>query len=106
MPVKPLGNFHQYLTGIVLGQRGIFLPVVDLYALTNPQHAPWKVTSRVLYHDVPCRFCYKSACPQGHHRCLTEVPPSRVVNAALDLLQQNASEDPTTDCKCVLPAAE
>src|SRR5690606_8778075 len=25
-------------------------PVVDLYALTNPQHTPWQVPSRVLYH--------------------------------------------------------
>ncbi|HJV51036.1 MAG TPA: lipopolysaccharide heptosyltransferase II [Noviherbaspirillum sp.] len=61
-------------------------PVVDLYALTNPQHTPWQVTSRVLFEDVPCRFCYKSVCPQGHHRCLEGVPPARVVGAALELL--------------------
>ena len=42
-------------------------PVVDLYALTNPQHTPWQVQSRVLFHDVPCRNCYKSVCPAGHH---------------------------------------
>lgn len=93
-------------TGPVHLAAALGTPVVDLYALTNPQHAPWKVASRVLYHDVPCRFCYKSVCPEGHHRCLTEVPPSRVVNAALDLLRQNVSDDPTTDCKCVLPAAK
>ncbi len=29
-------------------------PVVDLYALTNPQHTPWGVPHRVLFHDVPC----------------------------------------------------
>ncbi|WP_344979146.1 glycosyltransferase family 9 protein [Compostibacter hankyongensis] len=28
-------------------------PVVVLYALTNPQHTPWKVSSRVLTFDVP-----------------------------------------------------
>lgn len=61
-------------------------PVVDLYALTNPQHAPWQVESRVLFHDVPCRYCYKSSCPQGHHRCLTGVPPEQVANAVRDLL--------------------
>lgn len=27
-------------------------PVVVLYALTNPQHAPWKVAGRVLLFDV------------------------------------------------------
>lgn len=62
-------------------------PVVDLYALTNPQHTPWKTPSRVLYQDVPCRFCYKSVCPQGHHRCLADVEPARVVEAALELLR-------------------
>jgi len=61
-------------------------PVVDLYALTNPQHTPWQVPNRVLFEDVPCRFCYKSTCPQGHQRCLTGVPPERVAAAALDLL--------------------
>lgn len=60
-------------------------PVVNLYALTNPQHAPWGVESRVLYRDVPCRFCYASVCPEGHHRCLRGVPPSDVVWAALEL---------------------
>jgi lipopolysaccharide heptosyltransferase II len=61
-------------------------PVVDLYALTNPQHTPWKVRSRVLFQDVPCRFCFKSACPAGHHECLAGVAPERVVEAVLELL--------------------
>ncbi len=60
--------------------------VVDLYALTNPQHTPWKVRSRVLSQDVPCRFCFKSACPEGHHACLAGVAPERVVEAVLELL--------------------
>jgi lipopolysaccharide heptosyltransferase II len=61
-------------------------PVVDLYALTNPQHTPWKVRSRVLFKDVPCRFCFKSTCPAGHHECLAGVAPERVVEAVLELL--------------------
>lgn len=60
-------------------------PVVDLYALTNPQHTPWAVPSRVLFHDVPCRNCFKSVCPQQHHDCLRKVPPEAVVAAALEL---------------------
>jgi lipopolysaccharide heptosyltransferase II len=61
-------------------------PVVDLYALTNLQHTPWGVASRVLNHDVPCKPCYKSVCPMGHHDCLRLVPPEDVVRAARDLL--------------------
>jgi lipopolysaccharide heptosyltransferase II len=63
-------------------------PVVDLYALTNPQHTPWQVPNRVLSHDVPCRYCYRSACVEGHHACLRGVPPEHVAEAALDLLRE------------------
>lgn len=61
-------------------------PVVDLYALTNPQHTPWQVPHRTLYADVPCRYCYKSVCPQQHHRCLTDVNVPDVIKAARELL--------------------
>ncbi|MFW5878874.1 MAG: glycosyltransferase family 9 protein, partial [Myxococcota bacterium] len=57
-------------TGPVHMAAAFGTPVVDLYALTNPQHAPWAVPSRVLYRDVPCRWCYKSLCPEGHNSCL------------------------------------
>ena len=60
-------------------------PVVDLYALTNPQHTPWGVPHRVLSHEVDCKFCLKSVCPQGHQRCLADVAPGEIV-AAVDAL--------------------
>ncbi|NEX60372.1 lipopolysaccharide heptosyltransferase II [Noviherbaspirillum galbum] len=62
-------------------------PVVDLYALTNPQHTPWQVPAKVLFHDVDCRFCYKSVCPQGHHACLQRVDPYSVADAGMALLR-------------------
>ena len=68
-------------------------PVVDLYALTNPQHTPWQVSHRVLFHDVPCRFCYRSECPQGHHACLRRVDPGAVAEAAMALLQALPSDE-------------
>jgi lipopolysaccharide heptosyltransferase II len=61
-------------------------PVVDLYALTNLQHTPWQVPNRILFHDVPCKPCFKSICPEGHHECLTLVSSDQVVQAALELL--------------------
>ncbi|MFL6629637.1 MAG: glycosyltransferase family 9 protein [Burkholderiaceae bacterium] len=66
-------------------------PVVDVYALTNPQHTPWRVPSRVLSRDVECRGCLKSRCPQGHHRCIADVAPAEAVDAALSLLAQPRS---------------
>ncbi len=65
-------------------------PVVCLYALTNPQHTPWGVPARVLSHEVPCRDCLRSICPQGHHQCLLGVKPQQVTDAALELLADGA----------------
>lgn len=74
-------------TGPVHVAAAVGTPVVDLYALTNPQHTPWQVRCRVLSHDVPCRWCFGSVCREGHHLCLRGVAPARVVEAALELLR-------------------
>lgn len=73
-------------TGTVHVAAAVGTPVVDLYALTNPQHTPWMVSNRVLSHHVPCKFCYKSLCPEGHHDCLRLITPDEVVTAAAELL--------------------
>lgn len=65
-------------------------PVVDLYALTNPQHTPWLVPAQVLSRDVPCRNCLQSVCGQGHHRCLRGVHPREVAEAARSLIRASA----------------
>jgi ADP-heptose:LPS heptosyltransferase len=75
-------------TGPVHMAAALHTPVVELYALTNPQHTPWLVPHRTLSHDVPCKYCYKSICPLGHHNCLRLVPPEAVVAAALELLAE------------------
>jgi lipopolysaccharide heptosyltransferase II len=80
-------------TGTVHVAAAVGTPVVDLYALTNPQHTPWRVASRVLSHDVPCKYCYKSVCPAGHHDCLRLVSPDEVVAAAEELLAMPAGPE-------------
>jgi lipopolysaccharide heptosyltransferase II len=75
-------------TGAVHLAAATRTPVVDLYALTNPQHTPWMVPSRVLSYPVDCRYCYKSTCPLGHGDCLTKIEPERVVEAAVSLLEE------------------
>jgi lipopolysaccharide heptosyltransferase II len=71
---------------------GVGTPVVDLYALTNPQHTPWMTPNRVLSHDVPCKYCYKSVCPLGHQDCLAKVSPDEVVRAVVDLLEEEEKD--------------
>jgi lipopolysaccharide heptosyltransferase II len=75
-------------TGPVHIAAAVQTPIVDLYALTNPQHTPWQVTHRVLSCDVPCRYCYRSVCPQGHNACLNGIAPETVAQAATELLRQ------------------
>jgi lipopolysaccharide heptosyltransferase II len=71
-------------------------PVVDLYALTNPQHTPWMVVNKVLNYDVPCKFCFKSICPEGHHDCLRKITPQEVVEAALELIKLLQTKKPAS----------
>lgn len=77
-------------TGPVHIAAAVGTPVVDLYALTNPQHTPWRVPNRVLSYDVPCRNCYKSVCPEGHGNCLRLIPPDAVVRATCELLAETS----------------
>ncbi len=67
-------------------------PVVDLYALTNPQHTPWQVRHRLLYRSVPCHGCGRSVCPLEHHRCLAAVAPREILQAVTELLQPTVSD--------------
>jgi lipopolysaccharide heptosyltransferase II len=91
-------------TGPVHIAAAVGTPVVDLYALTNPQHTPWGVPNRVLFHDVPCKYCYKSICPQGHHDCLRLVRPEDVVTAVIELHSQ--AEDANSERSATDPALE
>ena len=86
-------------TGPVHLTAAVGTPVVDLYALTNMQHAPWQVLHQLLFHDVPCKNCYKSICPEEHHNCLRLVPPEAVVAAACRLMKQNAMNRPFAGSK-------
>jgi ADP-heptose:LPS heptosyltransferase len=72
--------------------------VVVLYALTKPQHGPWRATARSLSVVVLCRNCFKSVCAICHHRCLEDVRPWRVVNAVTELLQEGADARRRASC--------
>jgi ADP-heptose:LPS heptosyltransferase len=85
-------------------------PIVDLYALTNPQHTPWGVPNVVLSNDVPCRNCFKSVCPLGHQQCLAGVAPEAVARAVRELLavvpgdRSAPAMDPSPDAARILRA--
>jgi ADP-heptose:LPS heptosyltransferase len=64
-------------------------PVVVLYAMTNPQHTPWNVKSRVLYFEVPEHLCSKNEVIKYVRKSWKEAPsatPENIITAATELL--------------------
>lgn len=63
------------------------VPVVSLF---GPTFIAWTRTYHPhaihLQQPVPCGPCQKGVCPLGHHRCMRELDPRSVFNAALRLL--------------------
>ncbi|GEP96192.1 glycosyltransferase family 9 protein [Chitinophaga cymbidii] len=79
-------------TGTVHLAAAMQTPVIVLYALTNPQHTPWKVPSSVLYFDVPealrsrnevVRYVY-DLCKQEQYPLAS---PENILQQAKDLSQ-------------------
>ena len=73
--------------------------VIVLYALTNPQHTPWKATGKVLWYDVPeslrsknevVRFVQDHLHPQNAEM----IKPDEILTALQDIL---------TSTDCVIP---
>jgi ADP-heptose:LPS heptosyltransferase len=99
-----LGALIRASTLLITGNTGpahiaaaVGTPLLDLYALTNPQHTPWRVAHRLLFHDVSCRNCLRSSCPQGHHACLDALSPRKVLEAAVELLAAAPPRPARTD---------
>jgi heptosyltransferase-2 len=59
------------------------VPVLTLF---GPTHIAWTRTYHPhaihLHHPVPCGPCQKPTCPLGHHRCMRELSPQTVYDAA------------------------
>jgi ADP-heptose:LPS heptosyltransferase len=67
-------------------------PVVVLYALTNPQHTPWKVDHRILYYSIPENIQSKNEVIRYVSQSLFKnylpvVMPHQVADAAAELLK-------------------
>jgi ADP-heptose:LPS heptosyltransferase len=71
--------------GTVQLATAVGTPVVDLVGQADPQHAPWRVPSRVPSHDAQREGCERD---MGHHNCAEEPGPARVVDAVCSLLKQ------------------
>jgi len=70
-------------------------PVVAIFGPTVPAfgYTPWGERNRIVETDLPCRPCDHHGprvCPLVHHRCMRDIPVSRVLSALSDALAQRA----------------
>ena len=70
------------------------VPMVSLYGPTLPARSePWRAGSlpalAIEVHGLACRPCDQRVCEPGDFRCLGQISPGRVIDAATQLLLRN-----------------
>jgi heptosyltransferase-2 len=76
-------------SGLLHVAAALGTPSIGIFGPTSPWHwAPLNPLAAVIETEtsVTCRPCHKPTCRFGHHRCMREIPPDRVVAAALAAL--------------------
>src|SRR5690349_2409974 len=76
-------------SGLLHVAAALGTPSIGIFGPTSPWHwAPLNPLAAVIETDtaVECRPCHKPTCRYGHHRCMREIPPERVVAATLAAL--------------------
>ncbi len=84
-------------TGPVHIAAGVGTPVVVLYAMTNPQHTPWRIPNKVLTFQVPELLKSKNVIiSQANEKYFDEnkpmVQPEEVLSAIKELLEETSLE--------------
>lgn len=60
--------------------------IVAIYGPTDPLHAPpFSDASASLFLGLDCAPCRQRECPLGHHRCMQDMSPQRVLQAMQSL---------------------
>lgn len=69
------------------------VPVVTLF---GPTHIAWTETffARAVHlqEKLPCGPCQQRVCPLGHHDCMKQLTPAKVLVASVELLRQAGGE--------------
>ena len=76
-------------SGLLHVAAALGTPSIGIFGPTSPWHwAPLNKLAAVIETaaEVPCRPCHRPTCRYGHHGCMREIAPDRVVAATLKVL--------------------
>lgn len=69
-------------------------PTVTIFGSTSPEWtAPRGRSTAIVSAGLDCSPCFERECPLGEARCMLDIDPVRVFDAAYRLLQEESSED-------------
>lgn len=69
-------------SGLMHVAAALDVPLIAVFGPTDHTTTyPASRSSRIVREPVPCAPCMKRECPLGHHRCMREISPERVMGA-------------------------
>lgn len=77
-------------SGLLHVAAALGTPTIGIFGPTSPWHwAPLNPLAGVIEAttDLPCRPCHKPVCRLGHHRCMRDIAPDKVLRAMMNARQ-------------------
>ena len=78
-------------TGLMHIAAAVGCFAVVIHSSFSPERIPYFTKKfRQLHYKLPCSDCECGICRYGHYRCLSEITPAMVIEAANDLIAKNS----------------